>query len=336
VWISFFNFSNIACNTVSNGLQCNENPMRAATTAPTLQARSAGLSEHQKAVYRILVFGILALFGPSAFGIEVGLLSVLYSLVLVLYALWGLRLTVLFRDDASLGYLLGAFDVALTAPLVIWGSGAPWVVVSLFAIWAAGLGLSLTARRHADDHSDSDTVIPSADPVTGLQPASRFVDVAEEEIQLADATGRPLALVALQVCRYSELVTCHGPAAADRAMSSVSKRGLRTLGEDAVGFRLRPDAFAWLVRDCRAAEAAEAAAALSRAVNSRLIEGRRVDSWVGCALYPRDGEHPGTLLLAALSSSGARPAGRGTTEHDAVAATGAPRVRSLPARRVAV
>ncbi len=79
------------------------------------------MPERQKAKYRIVVFGLLAVLGPPAFGFKVGALVALYSILLVAYSLWSLRLTVVFPNDSSLGYLLCLFDAALVMPLLVWG-----------------------------------------------------------------------------------------------------------------------------------------------------------------------------------------------------------------------
>ena len=114
--------------------------MGAITTTGSIRS-----GEHSKGRFRLPLLGLLALLGPFAFDLRVGLLSGLYSLILIGYALWALRLTVVFRDDAGLGYLLALFDVALTLPLVLWGRPS-WALAPLVGAWVAGLTASIVIR----------------------------------------------------------------------------------------------------------------------------------------------------------------------------------------------
>src|SRR3990170_16495 len=118
--------------------------MGALTTANHIRS-----GEHSKGRYRLPLLGLLALFGPSVFDLRVGLFSALYSLILILYALWALRLTVVFRDDLGLGYLLALFDVALTLPLVLWGRPT-WLLTPLVASWIVGLAASVFIRSRQE------------------------------------------------------------------------------------------------------------------------------------------------------------------------------------------
>jgi len=128
-------------------------------------ARSTG--EHQKACYRLLVIGVLAQFGPPAFGIPPSVFSACYALLLVGYAVWALRLTVVFHDDDSLGYLLTLFDVALTLPLAVWGTES-WMIGPLVGLWGAGAAATaiLRYRQQFDVQAGPRT---SIDAITGLR-----------------------------------------------------------------------------------------------------------------------------------------------------------------------
>ncbi len=265
--------------------------------------------EHQKGRYRLLVLGILALFGPPAFGIPVGFLSGVYSVALVLYALWALRLTVVFHDDENLGFLLCLFDMAFTVPFILWGSGPTWLAAASVILWMGGFFASarIKSRRRA---TRSVAVAPLIDAASGFHSGHRFSEAVQSEIEGAHARGTGFAVVTVRVQRYGELLVCHGPEAVDRAIAALSRRSRRELGPDAEGYRLADDLLALVVPARGPVEAAELAGALSKAANGRLIDGRRVDSFVGYAVFPRDGHTARELVEAAERSTAARTADR--------------------------
>jgi GGDEF domain-containing protein len=264
--------------------------------------------EHQKGRYRLLVLGTLALFGPPVFGIQVGFLSGAYSAALVLYALWALRLTVIFRDDENLGFLLCLFDVALTVPFVLWGSGPTWLAAAIFSVWMGGFLASMLIK--SSRRSRWVAPVPLIDVASGFYSGRRFPAAVQTEAETADARGSTFAVVTVRVQRYGELLACHGPEAVDRAIAALSRRSRRALGPDAEGYRLADDLLALVAPARGPVEAAERAGALSKAANGRLIDGRRVDSFVGYAVFPRDGHTARELVEAAERSTPARTAGR--------------------------
>ena len=264
--------------------------------------------EHQKGRYRLLVLGILALFGPPVFDIQVGFLSAVYSVALVLYAFWALRLTVVFRDDENLGFLLCLFDVALTLPFILWGAGPTWLAAAGIIAWMGGFVAS--ARIKSSRSRRWVAPAPLMDRASGFNSGHRFSGAIQAETEIADARGSTFAVVTVRVQRYGELLACHGPEAVDRAISALSRRARRELGPDAEGYRLADDLLALVVPAHGPVDAAERAGALSKAANGRLIDGRRIDSFVGYAVFPRDGHTARGLVEAAERSTPARVASR--------------------------
>jgi GGDEF domain-containing protein len=264
--------------------------------------------EHQKGRYRLLVLGILALFGPPVFDIQVGFLSVVYSVALVLYAFWALRLTVVFRDDENLGFLLCLFDVALTLPFVLWGAGPTWLAAAGITAWMGGFVVSARIKNSRSRRWVAPA--PLMDRASGFNSGHRFSGAVRTEAEMADARGSTFAVVTVRVQRYDELLACHGPEAVDRAVAALSRRSRRELGPDAEGYRLADDLLALIVSARGPVEAAERAGALSKAANGRLIDGRRIDSFVGYAVFPRDGHTARELVEAAERSTPARVADR--------------------------
>jgi GGDEF domain-containing protein len=277
---------------------------------PVATARSSRVGEQQKARYRLLVFGLLALFGPPAFGVQVGLLSALYSLTIAGYALWTMRLTVVFHDDDSLGYLLTLFDIVMTVPLLMWGTET-WLTIPVVALWVAGLSMSASIQRHSRVHR---TLVQTSvvDRTTGFLTAARFDAAVEVEISLAESRRAGFALFTIRLGRFDEVRVMQGPDAAERTVAVLARRGQRVVGAEAQGFRLSRDVVALLVPGCNPAAAAELAVEISRA-ETTLIDGRRADVLVGYAVAPRDGRTASELYDAATE-----------------AALSAPRIRAVP------
>ncbi|MBU2603239.1 MAG: diguanylate cyclase [Actinobacteria bacterium] len=272
----------------------------------TFTAKRPRSGEHSKGRYRLPLLGFVALLGPSAFGLRVGLLSGLYSLILIAYALWSLRLTVTFRDDAGLGYLLCLFDVALTLPLAMWGNPT-WLTGLLVGAWVLSVASSVVIRRREDLAERARRRGPRlVDPATGLRTSVCFRDVVREQAEVAETNGPTFGVMIVRVHRFEELVAYYGRDAAERALGAVGRRATREVGRSAEAFRLAADllALAWPVRG--SVEASEFAAAVSKAVNQRLIEGRKIDSFVGYAVYPRDGRTVDELLASADASTSLR------------------------------
>lgn len=269
-------------------------------------ARCARSGEQRKARYRLPLLTLLALLGPSAFGLRVGIVSALYSLILVGYALWALRLTVVFRDDAGLGYLLALFDVALTLPLVVWGRPS-WLLAPLVTAWVVGLAASVTIRSH--EERAYVRMEASIDPTTGLRTSSCFRDFVREHRDLEGSAGC-FGVLTVRIHRFGELVSLYGRDAAERSVAAVARRALREAGCDAEGFRLAEDLVVLAGPVCGSLEASELASVVSKATNRHLVEGRKIDSFVGYAVFPRDGYSADELVASAEATSHARSAWR--------------------------
>jgi GGDEF domain-containing protein len=272
----------------------------------TTTARCARSGEQRKALYRLPLLTILALLGPSTFDLRVGLVSALYSLILVVYALWALRLTAVFRDDSGLGYLLALFDVALTLPLVVWGRPS-WLLAPLLGSWVIGLMASVTIRSR-QEHAYVRTEA-SVDPATGFQASFLFREYVRDR-RHADGQDECFGVLTLRVHRFGELVSVHGREAAERSVAAVARRARRELACDTEAFRLAEDLLVFAGPVCGSLEASELATAVSRAANRHLVEGRRIDSFVGYAVFPRDGYSADELVASAEATTHARSAWR--------------------------
>jgi GGDEF domain-containing protein len=234
---------------------------------------------------------------------------------LVGYSLWALRLTVIFHDDDSLGLLLTVLDVALTLPLLLWGSPG-WLLVPLILAWSLDVLTSVAIKRRVGRSRKLSASQSLIDPTTGFATRSRFAGSLARVLEDAESSRTSACLITLTIQRYEESVSYYGAEAAEQSLVAVSRRVLRDLGDPLEVFRLSRDLVAVLLPNCTQVDATEMALSASKAANSHLVSGRRVDSIVGYALAPRDGRTPAELIRATRESSFvARPvrsAGGGT------------------------
>lgn len=144
------------------------------------------------------------------------------------------------------------------------------------------------------------------DQLTGLGNRALF----EQEAEQAIATGRPLALILIDIAGFKALNADHGIASGDAVLIAVAKR-LRMLlrGNDAA-FRIGGDEFAVLLLPVPERFGIDAVidwirAAISDAV--RLPDGTdvRVTLAIGQARYPDEGSTIGELLATAESAMAA-------------------------------
>ncbi len=257
------------------------------------------MPERQKAKYRIVVFGLLAVLGPPAFGFKVGALVALYSILLVAYSLWSLRLTVVFPNDSSLGYLLCLFDAALVMPLLVWGASF-WLVVPLSLLWCGGLVASIRSAGAAgrDDHGEKDSrrMVALETDSTGHMPRAAFV---EELRRLYAQRVESFALLVVRLQRYQEVRVLMGAEAAGQVLGALSRRVQREAGGDLRGYHITEDRIAFILVGEALEEAGPVAARARKAANARLVNGQKMEALVGYSSYPVDGLSPKDLLLAA-------------------------------------
>jgi len=246
-----------------------------------------------------VVFGLLAVLGPPAFGFRVGALVALYSVLLVAYSLWSLRLTVVFPNDASLGYLLCLFDAALVMPLLVWGASF-WLVVPLSILWCAGLAASIRSAGAAGREGRVEKGLRKAVELetdsTGHMSRTAFVEELRGlYVQRVESFG--LLVVRLQ--RYQEVRVLMGAEAAGQVLGALSRRVQREAGAGARGYHITEDRIAFILVGQALEEAGPVAARARKAANARLVNGQKLEALVGYSSYPLDGLSPKDLLLAA-------------------------------------
>lgn len=267
------------------------------------------MRERQKAKYRLIVFGLMAVLGPPAFGMR-SVFAILYSILLVAYSLWALRLTVVFADDASLGYLLCIFDAAIVMPMVLWGASG-WLIVPLALLWVGGMFMSIKAahRLRAELEAAGVTNAEMADAIdetSGFGSRTGFV----RALRALYATGGQetrFSLVIVRLQRYEEFALLSGSDAAGRALGALARRVQRQAGGKASGYRITDDRVALVLEGAVHGLSATATEA-RRSAPARLVDGHKLEASIGYASYPEDGATPRELLVAAEISAEVRPA----------------------------
>ncbi|MFN8108681.1 MAG: diguanylate cyclase [Thermoleophilia bacterium] len=110
------------------------------------------------------------------------------------------------------------------------------------------------------------TRLAITDPLTGLPNRRAFQDRLDAEVQRALRHGRPLSLVVLDLDRFKQINDTHGHDVGDRVLQEVAAR-LRSevRGEETLA-RMGGEEFAWILPECTAADALQAAERARRAI----------------------------------------------------------------------
>ena len=203
-----------------------------------LTAKRARVTEHHKARARVVLLTLIGLICPPLAGVRSVAVWVFYTIFLVAYSLWSLRLTRNFSGDRRLGYLLSATDTAILLPVLVWSSDSAMRGV-LLGVCVGGVLVSYwsdrnavrrtrgTAREEGQRQSTASTVIES--------PLERALRV---RLHVYEQTHTRFALVVLRIVRFEEMRTYYGEEAAEHTISTVVRRCLRLLGADAQDFVL--------------------------------------------------------------------------------------------------
>ncbi len=131
---------------------------------------------------------------------------------------------------------------------------------------------------------------------------------------LAEADGKPVSVVVLDLDHFKHINDSHGHAEGDRALAAVAS-GLRAVvrDTDAVG-RLGGEEFVLLLPGVEVGAAREAAERARLAVADVLVDGRPLACSAGVACFPQDAVDPADLLACADAALyAAKDSGRGRT-----------------------
>ena len=172
----------------------------------------------------------------------------------------------------------------------------------------------LQARKEAEQHI---RFLAHHDALTGIPNRSSFNKKLDQEIQMALATGRRLAVLCLDLDRFKEVNDLFGHAAGDRMLQSVAKRITGVLDESQMVARLSGDEFAVILpglsNPAAAGRVAETILENLQIVGENTGADAPVSTSIGIAICPDDATDRQALLSHADTALyRAKNEGRGT------------------------
>jgi diguanylate cyclase (GGDEF)-like protein/PAS domain S-box-containing protein len=170
----------------------------------------------------------------------------------------------------------------------------------------------LRARRKAEGQIQ---FLAHHDALTGLANRASFAQRLDQELKLADATGRKLAVLCLDLDRFKEVNDLFGHAAGDTMLVTVARSVTALLDDTQMMARLGGDEFAILMPCEHAVAAGRLAEQILEALRNGSTEaaGPVIATSVGIALYPDDTQERALLLsYADTALYKAKSEGRGT------------------------
>ncbi len=178
-----------------------------------------------------------------------------------------------------------------------------------------------TMRKQTEQRAQD---LATRDPLTGLLNRRTLIVQIEHAVACADRKQGQFALLLFNLRRFKQVNDAHGLATGDELLRQVAARLYASVRACDTVARLGADEFVLLIEGGDAdANAARVAAKIARANALPYdigIHHLRLESWIGVALYPRDGGSAGALLRSAdlalqqarLTADGARAIACGT------------------------
>ncbi|KQO89164.1 diguanylate phosphodiesterase [Methylobacterium sp. Leaf90] len=170
----------------------------------------------------------------------------------------------------------------------------------------------LRARRQAESQIQ---FLAHHDALTGLANRASFGKRLDQEMRAADASGRKLAVLCLDLDRFKEVNDLFGHAAGDAMLEAVARIISGELDDTQMMARLGGDEFAVLMPCGGPSEASRLAERILEAHRSSRADtgGPQIATSIGVALYPDDAQEQAALLsYADTALYRAKSEGRGT------------------------
>jgi diguanylate cyclase (GGDEF)-like protein/PAS domain S-box-containing protein len=144
------------------------------------------------------------------------------------------------------------------------------------------------------------TRLASYDPLTGLPNRSQFNDRIVQLISVAQDSGRPFALLFVDLDHFKEVNDSLGHPVGDEMLKAIAQRLLRSLRAEDTVARMGGDEFVVLLPGADAEQAQKIGQKLLEKLHAPLelgpLSAYRPMASVGIAVFPRDGDTPDLLL----------------------------------------
>ena len=192
----------------------------------------------------------------------------------------------------------------------------PIAYVSFFIASGCVMSLLLSAllsERHALIREL--TGLTRSDPLVNLSNRRHFFDCAERAAEAARASGRPLAVLVLDIDHFKQINDRHGHAEGDRALKCIARCFAQIARENDLAARLGGEEFAMLLPDIDLAQArriAEHLRSMIAAHECRTARGDvlRMTASIGLACFEADEDIDDTMVRADRALYRAKRAGR--------------------------
>jgi diguanylate cyclase (GGDEF)-like protein/PAS domain S-box-containing protein len=174
-------------------------------------------------------------------------------------------------------------DISTT---IIEFDGAPSSLVSAF---------DLTERKHAEEEVQ---LLAVTDPLTGLGNYRRLVEVLDTEVKRTKRTGRPFAILLLDLDQLKKINDCYGHLTGSQALcriADVLRVFCRAIDTAA---RYGGDEFAVILPETTAAGARLVASRIRSRLATDSLQ-PQLSASIGVSVYPQDGETMEALLRTA-------------------------------------
>jgi len=167
--------------------------------------------------------------------------------------------------------------------------------IGIMAITALALAAEVTEHKHADEHIRRLAV---TDPLTGLANYRRLVEAFDSEIKRYGRTGRPFAVLLLDLDGLKKVNDAHGHLVGSRALCRLANILRIHCREIDTAARYGGDEFVLVLPETDA----EAARRVAERISERLrndAEDPSISVSTGTAIYPQDGKTIDELFGAA-------------------------------------